>query len=211
MVERVGISMHVAVDRHGETRDCLARNWSHYMAATLPGVSWMPLPNVGAAIIDTINMWKLDGFILTGGNDIGEYSERDTTEKVVLDYAIEHHLPVFGVCRGLHLLQHVLGGQLKRCRHEAHVATQHSIILFKDRFTFDAPALATVNSYHEWAIPETSVAAGLVPLAISEDGWVEAVRHRAAPITAVQWHPERDNPAADLDRKLLLSTMKGQR
>ena len=88
------------------------------------------------------------------------------------------------------------------------MATRHAVSLSGDRLEFDAPSEAVVNSYHEWAVPKSELASQLEILAVSEDGWVEALRHREAPITAVQWHPERDNPVTELDRFLTLNTLE---
>lgn len=201
--------MRVTRSRHGETRDCLARDWASYMASTLPEVSWMPLSNVGELVVEQAAQWRLDGFIFSGGNDVGQCLERDATEHALLEYTLKHNLPVFGVCRGLQYLQMHFGGTLERCSHKNHVATRHAVSISSDRLEFDAPSEAVVNSYHEWAVPKSDLAPKLEILAVSEDGWVEALRHREAPITAVQWHPERDNPALALDRLLTLNTLGG--
>ncbi len=52
MANRIGITMRVTRSRHGETRDCLAREWASYMASTLPEASWVPLPNVGESVVE---------------------------------------------------------------------------------------------------------------------------------------------------------------
>ena len=46
-----------------------------------------------------------------------------------------------------------------------------------------------VNSYHHQAVKTPG--AGLVPLAWSPDGYIEALEHETLPLFAVQWHPER--------------------
>jgi len=208
MAKRIGITMRVTRSRHGETRDCLAREWASYMASALPEASWVPLPNVGESIVEQVAQWRLDGFIFSGGNDVGQCLDRDSTEHALLEYTLKHNLPVFGVCRGLQYLQKHWGGTLERCSHKKHVATRHAVSLSGDRLEFDAPSEAVVNSYHEWAVPKSELASQLEILAVSEDGWVEALRHREAPITAVQWHPERDNPVTELDRFLTLNTLE---
>ena len=170
--------MRVTRSRHGETRDCLAREWASYMASTLPEVSWVPLPNVGQSVVEQAAQWRLDGFIFSGGNDVGQYPERDATEHALLEYTLKHNLPVFGVCRGLQYLQKYLGGTLERCSHKNHVATQHEVSLSSDRLEFDAPPEAIVNSHHEWAVSKSELASQLEILAVSEDGWVEALRRQ---------------------------------
>ena len=127
----------------------------------------------------------------------------------MIDHAVRHALPVFGVCRGMQLLQQRGGGALRRCEPKTHLAQKHTVHLRTDLLEFDAPGRATVNSFHNWAVPANTLAPSLELLAASDDGCVEAVRHRAAPIAAVQWHPERDgdNLQAQLDQKLLCTTL----
>ena len=209
MAERIGITMRVGqAAGSGELRDCLAQDWARYLAAFAPDVAWMPVPNLGAEVAEFIQHWQLDGFILSGGNDLGSCPIRDKTENTVIDHAVRNALPVFGVCRGLQLLQQRGGGALRRCEPKTHLAQKHAVHLRTDLLEFDAPGRTTVNSFHNWAVPENTLAPSLELLAASEDGCVEAVRHRAAPITAVQWHPERegDNLQAQLDRNLLCTT-----
>ena len=209
MAERIGITMRVGqAAGSGELRDCLAQDWARYLAAFAPDVAWVPVPNLGAAVAEFIQHWQLDGFILSGGNDLGSCPIRDKTENTVIDHAVRNALPVFGVCRGLQLLQQRGGGALRRCEPKTHLAQKHAVHLRTDLLEFDAPGRTTVNSFHNWAVPANTLAPSLELLAASDDGCVEAVRHRAAPITAVQWHPERevDNLQAQLDRNLLCTT-----
>ena len=42
--------------------------------------------------------------LLSGGNDIGEYPERDATEGFLLDWAEKEKIPVLGICRGLKMM-----------------------------------------------------------------------------------------------------------
>jgi len=196
MAERIGITMRVGqAAGSGELRDCLAQDWARYLAAFAPDVAWVPVPNLGAAVAEFIQHWQLDGFILSGGNNLGSCPIRDKTENTVIDHAVRNALPVFGVCRGLQLLQQRGGGALRRGEPKTHLAQKHAVHLRTDLLEFDAPGRNTL-------------APSLELLAASDDGCVEAVRHRAAPITAVQWHPERegDNLQAQLDRNLLCTT-----
>ena len=209
MAERIGITMRVGqAAGSGELRDCLAQDWARYLAAFAPDVAWMPVPNLGAAVAEFIQHWQLDGFILSGGNNLGSCPIRDKTENTVIDHAVRNALPVFGVCRGLQLLQQRGGGALRRCEPKTHLAQKHAVHLRTDLLEFDAPGRTTVNSFHNWAVPANTLAPSLELLAASDDGCVEAVRHRATPITAVQWHPEREGDIlqAQLDRNLLCTT-----
>jgi gamma-glutamyl-gamma-aminobutyrate hydrolase PuuD len=45
-----------------------------------------------------------DAVILSGGNDVGEYPERDATESHLLSWAKAKQIPVLGICRGLQMM-----------------------------------------------------------------------------------------------------------
>ena len=47
------------------------------------------------------------------------------------------------------------------------------------------------------------LAEGLRAFALADAGVVEGLVHAREPIVAVQWHPERPNPARDFDLRLL--------
>ena len=151
-----------------------------------------------------------DGLFLTGGVDIspklygeektpqcGQNDEwRDTIEATCFKAFIKAGKPVFGICRGMQMINVLMGGTLYQdISEELHVshpynsiheidAVKDSIIcrLFGEKFI--------VNSFHHQAVE--SLAPGLLPLAYSADGGIiEGFYHKELPILAVQWHPER--------------------
>jgi len=210
MAKRIGITMRVDdVASQNETRDCLAQDWMQYLTVLCPTTIWMPVPNLGINVVDFVQKWKLDGFVFTGGNDIGSCLKRDCTEKTLLNHAKVNTLPVFGVCRGLQLLHHCEGGSLVRCQSKTHLAQSHHINIRENILGFESDLEIKVNSFHNWAVSVCTLAPSLELIAESNDGCVEAVRHRAFPITAVQWHPEREAGELQetLDRKLIYQSL----
>ena len=159
----------------------------------------------------------LDGFLIAGGQDVcpsvyGEEQkptcaetcpERDAMETALLRLLWEVDKPVFGICRGLQMLNAYLGGTLYQDLLTEHPSeTNHRMAAPYDRAEHpvtlkkDAPLYALlgqetigVNSCHHQAIRQ--LAPHLLPMAIAPDGLIEAV---CAPekrfVWAVQWHPE---------------------
>ena len=209
MLKRVGLTMRVAeISGYNETRDCLAQDWYSFIAYALPKVIWMLIPNMGDKVGDYIHRWKLDGFILTGGNSICDSTIRDQTETALLDYAIYNQLPVFGVCRGLQMIQHYYEGKNSKCSSKGHVGTTHLVNIIDTPWNLCTDTTEEyVNSYHNQAVYLDELANPLKPMAVSEDGLVEALFANEH-IVAVQWHPERRQIFSKFDRDLVQKTFK---
>jgi len=182
------------VDAEGypEPRDALALHWASYMEFALPGVHWIPVPNLGKGVVEFSDAWQLDGLILSGGNDIGENSLRDITERLLLEYFTESGKPVLGICRGLQLLHTNLGGKLEKCDEVTHVAAQHEVNITEDPSGTHWAGKRLVNSFHRYGIRVENLQPSLHALATTHDGWVEAVRLDNRAVLGLMWHPERD-------------------
>lgn len=162
---------------------------------------------------------KLDGLVLQGGNDLSplSYGEeplkpewagdkvRDRYEMELVQAFIDAGKPVFGICRGLQLLNVKYGGSLwqdiatQRPDSRTHVdrsqyeRLNHELdIVEGSRLAALYPTLkrARVNSIHHQGIKD--LAPGFaVEARCPEDGMIEAIRRTDGPwIAAVQWHPE---------------------
>ena len=159
-----------------------------------------------------------DMLMLSGGGDIaperygqarhaacGQPDEqRDAYEWLLLELAMELRLPVFGICRGMQLLNVFLGGTLfqdltEQCERthpinhtqsEARDVCTHSVMLQVGSVIAQlyGRTQLMVNSFHHQAIQ--TVAHGLRVSGTSADGVVEAIEHATLPIAGVQWHPE---------------------
>lgn len=170
----------------------------------------------------------LDGVILTGGGDINpqRYSGeghpqlywvndgQDESEFNIASTALEMKLPVFATCRGLQIINTLMGGSLHphfpdhygddiSHRSEANQAVEHLVTLESDS------ALArlvdevrfTVKSWHHQSIKD--LANGFRAVGFAEDGVIEAIESEDYPdLVAVQWHPEIDNENNGVQQKL---------
>ena len=185
--------------QQGESRDALDVRWGWL----LWHMHLLPLPMCSAVKDPFAYVWEIapGGIILTGGGNPGEYPERDSLEKSLLDYAATTRVPVLGICRGLQVISLYQGGQGVRV--QGHVACRHNVsgeLISGSR---------EVNSYHNYSVSEETPGDDLKILARAEDGTVEALGHASLPWLAIMWHPERDDPLHANDLKLIAEHLGG--
>ncbi|GII01188.1 gamma-glutamyl-gamma-aminobutyrate hydrolase family protein [Planobispora takensis] len=164
---------------------------------------------------------RLDGLIVAGGGDIdpARYGEpphertgyirrfRDEAELGLVRAALDRGLPLLGVCRGLQVLNTVLGGTLHQhvpdvVGHGGHAPAPGRFGRMPVRLApgsrvakilGDGPA--DVAHYHHQAIDRPGE--GLTVTAHAQDGTVEAAELQGHPFAVgVQWHPEADEECA---------------
>jgi len=165
----------------------------------------------------------LDGLVLQGGNDVApeSYGEqplhadwhgdrvRDLYEMSLIRAFVDAGKPVFGICRGLQLLNVAYGGTLLQDINTQHPqAREHRVLGRYEKHhhsiefvagtrlagLFPGVTRATTNSIHHQGIK--ALAPGFVVEALSpEDGLIEAIRWTGPSFVAgVQWHPEFHDP-----------------
>ncbi|CAN5762314.1 gamma-glutamyl-gamma-aminobutyrate hydrolase family protein [soil metagenome] len=173
------------------------------------------------------------GLVLSGGEDVhpSRYGEqpspalgqveplRDEMEFHAVECATAREIPIFGICRGLQVLNVYFGGTLyqdiasdrpgellrhqqaqpwSERTHDAHVLPDSLLhrVVGEDHLR--------INSFHHQAVKH--LAPGMRVVARADDGLVEAIERPDYPwLLGVQWHPERNEasaPAADPDRRL---------
>jgi putative glutamine amidotransferase len=206
----------------GKTLQYVEQSIAHWVMST--GALAVMIPNPagdtgrGDATLADYAQW-LDGLVLEGGSDVwpGSYGEtplqekwsgdriRDEYEKALAAAFIAERKPVFGVCRGLQLLNVAFGGTLLQdiatqrpeavAHREASLYDRHFHeveLIAGSRLAQLVPGVvrAKVNSVHHQAIKD--LAPGFVVEAVSaHDGLIEAVRRTGdSYVAAVQWHPE---------------------
>lgn len=158
-----------------------------------------------------------DGIIFTGGQDIDPAlyhsrridecgvccKERDKMEAYLFESAMFKDIPVLGICRGIQLMNVMLGGTLYQDLKKEHPSTvDHHMQAPYDRpvhivNVYEHTILSNimgagcypVNSYHHQAIRDIAQTAEV--MAVSDDGLIESISvpgQRFA--VGVQWHPE---------------------
>jgi N5-(cytidine 5'-diphosphoramidyl)-L-glutamine hydrolase len=181
-----------------ETRDSLDQRLSTFLLAA----GFMPVPlsnrlcNISSKKqydYEALNTWlvsvKPQAFVISGGNDIGEYIERDITETYLLNHAKAQKIPLLGICRGMQMMAHWAGTELRTVN--GHVRTRHKIL---------GEISGEVNSYHRFSLSACPTEFKI--LARSEDGEIEAISHDTLPWEGWMWHPERESQfhSQDLNR-----------
>lgn len=173
-------------------------------------------PTLAAEDVRTV-VASVAGVVLSGGEDVdpalygalphpaseAPHAGRDAMELALVEAARKARTPLFGICRGLQLLNVALGGTLVQDLHSerpgpiAHACDDarprrvHSVSVTEGTRLAEVIGDTTldVNSLHHQAIdllaPALHVSArapdGVIEAAETQDGWW---------VLAVQWHPE---------------------
>lgn len=170
---------------------------------------WVELSDPEQAVQDALTC---DGLLLPGGGDMDPkfYGQaripacgepnllRDAAEPLLLRAFLAADKPVLGICRGIQVMNAVLGGDLyqdikpfEHLPHNGHWAKVHTVTVRRGTLLSRILGQDTVlvNSQHHQAVDR--VAPGFTLAALSEDGIVEAIEKPDAGFClGVQWHPE---------------------
>lgn len=165
-----------------------------------------------------------DGFLFSGGVDVDpkHYGEtiafdnveidemRDGFEFSMFPYALESGKPIFGICRGIQVMNVCRGGTLYQHidgHRQEGPGTNHTqkLNLTKDGYVqkLTGKEHIFVNTFHHQNVKD--VAPGFDVEAVSEDGFVEIIRDPAHKFfVGVQFHPEIYVGQEDDDHSLKL-------
>ena len=168
---------------------------------------------------------RIDGLLLSGGGDIDAHLygeevhpsvesydlERDRYDMALVKQAAGRQLPIFGICRGIQLINVAFGGNLiqdipsqvpeslvNHYQEEVREVATHSVRIIPGSRLHQIlqTEQIKVNSFHHQAIK--SVAPEFEAVAWAEDGVIEAIESTEGKvILGVQWHPENGAVAGD--------------
>jgi gamma-glutamyl-gamma-aminobutyrate hydrolase PuuD len=170
---------------------------------------------VTASVEDKLSLNGFGGLLLMGGSDVNPArfgakpqpqtdppdDQRDEAELGLIHEAVERDIPIFGICRGLQILNVYHGGTLVQhlaanARHDPekddHSLPAHEVGFVPDSKLAQIAAAATwqVNSRHHQAVLKLGQNLH-ISARDSEDGTVEGIERLDKKfVVAVQWHPE---------------------
>jgi putative glutamine amidotransferase len=222
----IGISCRINV---GRNRFYLRKNYSEaiFNAGGIPVL----LPLIPEKSFAEELVKSLDGIVLSGSNSdvdphlygeephpkIGSIvSRRDQTDWYGLEQAFQNKKPLLAICFGIQILNVFLGGTLwQDINSQVKGAIKHSqsapedykshTVRIKLKSLLHRLAQqreVRVNSFHHQAIHK--LAPHLLPVAVAEDGIVEAVELTNGThfVLGVQWHPEIGWEKDELSQKI---------
>lgn len=159
---------------------------------------------------------NVDGIIVAGGADIdsllyGEepilkqgfvYEDLDTYDIAVIKTAYKLGKPIFGICRGIQIINVAFGGTLyqdlpsQKPDSISHLQSSlrdfgsHTVKIIENTRLFNILGKSCrTNSYHHQAVKDP--APGFKVSALASDGVIEAIeKSDTSYVIAVQWHPE---------------------
>jgi N5-(cytidine 5'-diphosphoramidyl)-L-glutamine hydrolase len=202
----LGITQRVEnVPVYKERRDCLDQRWWKIIFSI--GLIPVPLPNVPSDQIETLlNELNVSAILFSGGNSLtfldnlaaDNAPERDQFEVRLLEWAMNLNIPILGVCRGMQLINHSLGGGLVEIQN--HVSIKHVVSFCGELAT---EPNREVNSYHNLGILNKELGNNLRAIAQADDGTIEAFQHISKRIAGIMWHPEREKQINSHDIRLI--------
>lgn len=190
------------------------------------------LPPVDGMTADVLS--RVDGLLVAGGADVDPVHygaeraaatgparpDRDHAEHTLIEAALANGVPLLGVCRGMQLLNVVLGGTLHQHVPDVFGSDDHlpapgtyGRVPVKtapgSRLAAIVGSEVDVHCHHHQSVD--LLPPGLVPAAWAGDGVVEAIE-LAGPdfVLGVQWHPEA-NPERGADHRLFEALVEASR
>lgn len=172
-MKRISISQRLIFNSHGMMQELVDSAWGKFCCECEIFPIYIP------AQFDFKKI-DFDGLILTGSGDLFDISNkeedkiRDKLEANLISYCLKNNIRIFGVCRGMQMINKYFGGTLKKV--DGHIG---------EHFLSDG---RQVNSYHNYAIDK--LGKGLSVVTTADDSVIEEIKYEDK-IFAQMHHPER--------------------
>ena len=195
------VTQRQVLNQYGEPSDILMRGNVEFIRDL--GFAAVAVPNDPDNALTLLRSMDYGLLFVTGGGFVPEeffvgdttgaqyQLLRDDVERILVADAITRGIPIYALCRGMFMVNGILGGKVLRGGSASKPRHDHYV-------TLRDGAKALVNTYHNSAVPQDLLAPELEALAW-ETGTqnVEAYRSVDKRILGLQWHPERPLPSAE--------------
>ena len=170
-----------------------------------PVLVWPDTADRAAALVSSA-----DAVVLQGGDDLDlrpfgiptvhprethSPPEQDAADVAVARAAVAAGLPVLAICRGMQVLNIVLGGTIHQHYDETsvpHGSNAHDVDVVPGSLLEEVIGGGRRSGWSNHHQACDQLAEGMLLSATTPDGCVEAFESRDARVLAVQWHPEVD-------------------
>lgn len=129
---------------------------------------------------------EFDKILLSPGPGVPE--EAGLLLDVIRTYAGKK--PILGVCLGEQAIGEVYGGKLTNLDEVFHGIQSPITLTATDYLLEGLPSTVQVGRYHSWVVDRKDFPDCLEVTAVSEEGYIMALRHRTLDVRGVQFHPE---------------------
>lgn len=170
-----------------------------------PIMAWPDAPERAERLVELV-----DAVVLPGGNDLDlrpfgvpevhpqevhSPAEQDAADVTVTRAALARELPILAICRGMQVLNIVMGGTIHAHFEETTVGHRdgpHKITVCPGTVTEQVFGGTMINGWSNHHQACDRLADGLRLTGETDDGIVEAFESVDGRILGVQWHPEVD-------------------
>lgn len=129
---------------------------------------------------------KFDKIILSPGPGIPE--EAGLLLDVIRTYSGKK--PILGVCLGEQAIAEAFGGRLINLKEVYHGIQSRVRILNKDYIFDGLDDVIAVGRYHSWVVDSATLPECLETTAVSDEGYIMAIKHKHHDVCGIQFHPE---------------------
>ena len=129
---------------------------------------------------------QFDKILLSPGPGVPQ--EAGLLLEVIRNYA--GRKPILGVCLGEQAIGEVFGGKLINLS-EVYHGIQSPVKIIADDYLFNGlPTEIPVGRYHSWVVDNNDFPECLQITAVSQEGYIMALRHKTMDVHGIQFHPE---------------------